>query len=169
MSLVEINPLTQVYNALVDMLREREVLKGMVRPGNFIRLSGEMDDPLKEEVLSADFPEIRIISIATIPHHQRTSNSTSLLKSFQIQISTGDQRVDLLLALEWEIHRALIGWQAKLLTLTWNDKTFVKLSKPSQIQDGVSDTDLNRGIKGWSAIWTCEIEMWFTTTDMQAT
>lgn len=169
MSTEEANPLVQVYDALVDLLRSREKLRGMVRVGNVIRLTGDDRLPFKEETLSADYPELRVITTEAIPHLQRTSNSTTIVKRYEVQISTGDQRVELLLAIEWEIHRALSSWSAELSGLTWMDKTFVKLARPTQVQDGVSNVDLNRGVTGWSSIWTYEVEMWFTTTDMQAT
>lgn len=169
MSSEEANPLVQVYGALVDLLRSRERLRGMVRVGNVLRLTGDDRSPFKEETLSADYPELRVITTDATPHLQRTSNSTTIVKRYEVQISTGDQRVELLLAIEWEIHRALSSWSTKLSGLTWMDKKFVKLARPTQVQDGVSNVDLNRGVTGWSSIWTYEVEMWFTTTDMQAT
>lgn len=165
----EANPLVQVYDSIVDLLRSRERLRGMVRVGNVLRLTGDDRSPFKEETLSADYPELRVITTDATPHLQRTSNSTTIVKRYEVQVSTGDQRVELLLAIEWEIHRALSSWSTGLGELTWMDKQFVKLARPTQVQDGVSNVDLNRGVTGWSSIWTYEVEMWFTTTDMQAT
>ncbi len=169
MNTEEQNPLIQTYDSMVDLLRSRESLRGMVRLGNVLRLTGDDRMPFKEETLTSDYPELRIITTDTVPHLQRTSNSTSIVKRYEVQVSTGDQRVELLLAIEWEVHRALSSWAATLLALTWSDKTFVKVARPTQVQDGVSNVDLNRGVTGWSSIWTYEVEMWFTTTDMQAT
>lgn len=162
------NPFTLVYNALWDMVESWPPFAGMVRVGNRVKFTGKSREIIKQEVTTSDLPEVRLISVEAAPHLQRTSNSTSVVVTFQWQVSTGDQRLDAaLFPLKWEMLRAMSKWELALSALTWNDKSFVKLYRPQVAADGELQADLIRGIKGWSTIWSCTVELWFTTTDLQ--
>ena len=164
------DPIIQVHDALWALLEAHAPLASMVKVKNRVKLSGSNRDPLKAEISDADLPELRITPSSSKPHLQRTSNGSSLVKRFRVEVATGDQRVDAgLFALEWEIYRALSAWVQTLIVLTWNEKTYVRLARPITVQDGKSDVDLIRGIRGWSALWECEVEMWFTTLDLKET
>lgn len=166
--MADLDPFTQVYNALWEMLETRSVINKMVRLGNRIRLDGKNRDPIKNSVGVRDLPEILIVPGNSAPHIQRTSNSSTCLETIEIRVSTGDQRIhELLYPLKWEIYRALATWATKLQSLMWKNKTFVRLAKPVSASDVVTDSDLNRGVIGWSTIWACEVEMWFSTADLQ--
>lgn len=163
----EQDPATQVYNALWDMLEAHKGFTDLVRVGNRIKMSGRKRRPIKDEVSEADLPEVRIIPAGGEPHVQRTSNGSSLVKRFAIQVSTGEEVVDVkLFPVEWEIYRAMSKWAVTLQALKWNGRSFVNLARPLEITEGVSDSDLNRGIVGWSTVWMCEVIMWFTTADL---
>ncbi len=163
------NPLTAVYDALWTLLEAHAPLTALVKTANRIKFTGEAANPDKQEILTADLPYIRLICTGGSPHIQRTSNSGSLTKRFEVQIATGAQGLNAtagLLAVEWEVLRAMHGWQAVLGALTWQSKAYVKLCKPLEIAEALTNIDLNQGIKGWAAVWGCEVEMWFTTTDL---
>lgn len=163
-----VDPITQVYYALWELLEAHVPLAAMVRVGNRIKFSGANRDPMKDEVSGADFPEIRVLPVSSEPHLQRTSNGSSIVKRFRVVAATGDQRVDAgLFPLEWEIYRALSSWATVLMSLRWKDKPYVRLAKPISVEDGISRTDMERGIKGWASIWEVEVSMWFSTTDLQ--
>lgn len=172
------DPFSLVYRALWSMLESHTGFTGLVRTGNRIKFSGAGRDPMKSEILSADLPEVRIVPAGGPPMLMRTSSSGSVVKRFQIQIATGEQRTDQtesLFAVEWEIIKAMHGWEAVLgaLEITIGegesavDVAFVKRCTAGEISEGVTDTDLNRGIRGWSAVWSCEVEMWFPTVALQ--
>jgi len=162
-----LDPIVQVYNAIWTLLEAHVQLASMVKLGNRIKVSGDSRDPMKAEISDADLPELRVVPVSSSFHLQRTSNSSTILSRWRIQVSTGDQRVDAgLYALEWEIYRALKDWISTIMALTWNSKTYVKLARPLSAQHGVSMADLQRGIKGWSSIFEFEAEMWFTTSDL---
>lgn len=171
----EQNPFTQVYNALWTMLEAHTGFTDLVRIGNRIKFTGTRTDPNKPEIMTADLPEVRLIPIGTSPHIQRTSNSGSVVKRFEIQLATGQIRLDQegsegigasLFPIEWEILRAMHGWQGVLGTLTWNGKTFVRLVRPGQVNELSVQPEMSRSIRGWVALWACEVEMWFTTADL---
>jgi hypothetical protein len=166
------NPLTAVYNALWTLLEQHRGFTALVRPGNRIKFAGARRDPMKAEICEGDLPEVRLTCTGGSAQIQRTSSSGSITKRFEVQIATGDQRLEYdagVLAVEWEVLKAMHGWRAVLGALIWEDKAFVKTCKLLDVRVGVTDTDLNRGIKGWSAVWACEVEMWFATADLQPT
>lgn len=164
----EKDPLSQVYDALWDLLEVHVPLTSLVKAGNRVKFSGTSRDPEKERVSTADLPEIRIIPLGGTPHIQRTSNGSSWVKRFAVILATGDKRVDVsLFPVEWEIYRAMAQWADTLTALTWNDKPYIKLARPVSATEGISDRDLQRGVEGWTAVWQCEVELWFTTADLK--
>lgn len=171
----EQDPFTQVYHALWRMLEAHKGFTGLVRIGNRIKLSGSRPDPTKQLPAAADLPEVRVIPAGGAPHIQRTSDSGSVVKRFEIQLNTGQVRVDqegtdslgaAIFPIEWELLRAMHGWQRVLGVLTWNGKTFVKLMRPGKIEERLHESGDKHGLRGWSAIWACDVEMWFTTVDL---
>lgn len=164
----DIDPITLCYDKLVTMLSEHVGFMTLVKKKNLITFSGKNRDPIKSEVSTGDLPEVRVLPRGGVPHIQRTSNSSSMIERFEVQISSGDQRVGaVLFPVKWEVYRALSGWAAALQALLWKSKTFVKLARPIDVSDGVAEDDLRRGIEGWASIWSVEIHMWFATTDLQ--
>lgn len=163
------DPISKVYNALWSLLESHAPLASMVPAGNRVKYSGDNRDPEKAQISSNDTPELRLTSVGSTPHLQRTSSSTSIAKRFRVEVSTGDQRFDAgLYAIEWEVNRAMLGWESVLTALTWQSQQYVKSSKIISTTDGKTERDLERGIRGWASVWECEIEMWFRTSDMQS-
>jgi hypothetical protein len=50
--------------------------------------------------------------------------------------------------------------------LRWNETQLVLSTALVRASEGVLDSDLNRGIKGWSGLYGVEIEMQFRTIDL---
>ena len=124
------NPITQVHDALWTLLEANGNFTASVEASNRIEFTGGVRNPRKDTHASSDFPEVRIVPLSTETHLQRTSNGSSLVKTFAIQVLVGDQQADTIYDLEWEIYRALEPWQATLGVLTWNSKKYVKLCRP---------------------------------------
>jgi hypothetical protein len=161
------DPITQVYNALWTLLESHAPLTQLVELRNRIKFSGTNTDPVKAEVLTADLPELRLVPLSGSSYLTRTSSSSTILQQFRVELSTGDQRVDAaLFPIQWEVYRALCNWVTTLQALKWNSKAYVTTLKAGEHQQGVTNTDLQRGIKGWSLLWSCSVEMTFTTTDL---
>ena len=166
--MIDTDPFTLVYDALWSMLDSHTDFQELVKKGNMIRFSGKNRDPVKAEISVSDVPEVRLVPMGGTPHLQRTSNSSSVLEKFEIQLSSGDQRVDYaLFPVKWAIYRAMSDWATILEALTWKGRTFVKLARPMSTADGVTESDLRRGIDGWASIWSIEVHMWFANTDVQ--
>lgn len=161
------DPFSQVHDALWALLEGSDDFCAMVQPGNRCKFNTANRDPVKAEAVSADFPEVRIIPVSTTPHYHHTSSSSSFVKKWKIEVSTGDQRTNLyLFPLEWVIHKALCQWVTALTSLKWNDTPYVKTVRTTTVGDGVASIDLERGITGWASLWECETELWFATADL---
>jgi len=162
------DPLSLVYEGLWNILEQSVDFTTMVKPGNRIKFSGNNRAPLKEEAMAADYPEVRITTLSSEPHLCRTSNGSSLKKTFAIQVLSGDQRVDAVdFPLEWIIYSALNRRYDTLADLTWKGKQFVKVLRALNITDNFAMGDATHpAIRGWVSVWACEIEMWFQTTDL---
>lgn len=165
----EPDPLTQVYEALFDLPWRRTTLCTLVRPGNRASFVGSSREPLKPTVGAADLPELRLVPRQATPHVQRTSSSTWWTIRFEYGIATGEQQLHLaLFPIEWELLRAMADWATALQSLTWKTHPFVVVCHPLAVNEGMNDQDYNRGVTGWVAIWSCEVEMQFRTADLLA-
>lgn len=160
------DPLSTLYDALWTMLEAHSGFTDLVRIGNRVKFAGEMRDPEKSMVLSADRPTVGILAEGGLPHLEATSNASFLTARFQIIVITGDLRLDEeLYPVTWEIYGAMTRWHTALTALTWNGKTFVHLGRPTNFVETPVEV-VNQGIRGWVGKWTYEVEMHFTTLDL---
>lgn len=82
-------------------------------------------------------------------------------------ITTGQTLVtERILPVEFALIRAMKDWPTTIGQATWAGQQFVKRVDMTDIIEGESDPERNRGIKGWSALMTVEIEMIFQTGDL---
>ncbi len=163
------DPFTLVYEALRDLLLANADFAREVKQGNRMFYVGAARRPDKETVQDSDRPEVRLAPAGGEAHLMATSSSSKIVKRLRIEVTTGDMRVDeRLFPVQWAVYRAMVGWQAALAALRWGtmDKSFVVVAKLNAVTEGLSESDLNRGIRGWAAVWECEIEMWFPTTEL---
>lgn len=159
------DPYSLVMAELWAVLEADDKFSLYVKPGNRIRYVNGSPDPEKETVSTADTPEVRIIPVSSEPGRIASSSSYSDRMTFEIQWASGDQRADYQhLKLRWLIFRAFMRENrmlARVKALTYNGNKFVQNVFLESITDGVSQQDLNRGIKGWSGIMAVSVEMIF--------
>ena len=162
------DPYSLAIAGLWDILEQNSRFTALVRPGNRIRFAGDDRDPIKEDVSTSDLPEVRIVVSASTPRAHRTSSSHSDLVRLEIQVSSGDQRIDAMhLPLKWAVFCAMADAEPKLReSVVWKGQNIVKLARAVTVNEGVSRADLNRGIIGWSAVWAVELELWFGRTTL---
>ncbi len=165
----EDSPVQKIHDALWVLLEAWDGFTDLVPVGNRVKYTAGVPGTLqvKQEVATADMPEVRIVPTGMATHFSADSSRDDLFAEFQIEVATGDTRIDaVLFPLQWEIYRALAGASAALALLTWNTKPFALSLVADVVSEGVSDTDLSRGIKGWSAVWSCRVHMYFTHSDL---
>lgn len=159
------NPLLAVHTAFWEMLEARTVLTTLIRPGNRIKLDGAT---FKSEAGVADRPELRVVPTASVPHLERTSNSSTLVEQWQVQVATGEWDIKLLFDIKFEVMRALLAWQTHLRAVTWKGNKVVHDCRAPAVDDGLFEADLARGVAGWTTVWSCEIEFHFSNTDLRS-
>lgn len=162
------DPYTIVLGGLYTLLLRQTELARRVNARNIITFTGADRDPIKPEVSEADLPEIRIVAIGSRPMEHGSSSLSTDTALFEIQVASGDQRLDHQhFPLKWEIFRAMrTGLDSTMKALRWNEKQLVLSTALVRATEGVLDSDLNRGIKGWSGLYGVEIEIQFRTLDL---
>ena len=154
------NPYTEVVLGLWSLLESSSDFCTLVAPGNRIKFLGESRSPIKTEVSDADLPEVRIVPTGSTPHAHAASNMHRETVRYEVQLSTGDQRLDALVnPLRWIITRAMLNVHDHLKNaVMFAGLRIVVLARPSSVTDGVSQADMNRQIRGWAALWACEVD-----------
>ena len=165
------NPFDLVYDALWRLALAGGVDQ-LVSPGNRVRYDQADADPLKREVSSVDLPELILVPETLNANIHSTSHTSMLRRNYSFLLSTGDMRLAKpggLHAVEWALFRGMHGWRTELTRLVWpagSDWHFVKNANVPDARSGLSDRERNRNILGWSAAWTCQVEMHFRIGDM---
>lgn len=167
------NPFQLVYDALWQMMASRADLADLVKVGNHISFGDPaIGDPFKRSVAIGDLPEVVLIPAGMDANLFSTSSSSNCTRRYQWLLSTGDLRIhEGLHPVEWAIFCGMCDWQTVLTALEWpanSGRHFVKMAEIENITEGKSDPERNRGIVGWSAVWTCSIQMYFSTADLIA-
>lgn len=169
--MLETDPFTLVHNALWALADASQPLTQLVKPKNKIKFNSETDrDPMKQEVMASDLPELVLAIEGTNEVNLHASSCTSMItRQYAWMISSGDIRAnEILHPVEWAVCCAMVNWRETLSALTWREQLFVKRVNNTTLTTGMSDPERNRGIKGWSSIWRCEIEMHFESAAMRS-
>ncbi len=163
------NPLRQVVTATWTMLENNADFLALVpQVGNRIKYIGSNLAPEKNEVLTADFPTTRIVAVQFLPRPHNTSDSSGLDVVYEIQVAQGEQWLQPLLDISFAVYRALSPWRETMHALTWEGNQFVTCAKPVEVEPiSLDNQKLNRGIRGWSAVWRGLIQMDFPTADLE--
>lgn len=162
------NPFELTFDALWSLGEASVPLKELVKIGNRIKFNTNNSDPVKQNVQTADLPELILVSQGGTPNLHATSCTSEMIRRYAWLVSTGDLRINHLSnPLGWAIFCAMTNWKIHLASLEWQNKRFIKAANLTDVTEGDSDPERNRGIKGWSALWVCEIRMVFTTTDLK--
>jgi hypothetical protein len=164
------NPFNMTLTALWDMLLAHPQFLRDVKEQNRIRfdVAGNRD-PLKGSVQTGDLPEVCIATSAVTANVMETSSTSMCRRTYTIMISSGDYRyTEILGAVEWQIWVALCGWKRSFGALKWNGQSFIKKANVTTANQGLSNPEQNRNIRGWSSVWSVEVEMHFNTADLLA-
>lgn len=159
------NPIWMVQNALWSTLEGYPGFASAVADRR--RLKDTQGDWVPDTVSTADGPLVRIRELASEPHIERTSNGSSLVLRYAIEVSTTSQKVESICETRWAILRAMCGWATYLGVLEWDSEAFVKDFKFVQEETSDSNRELNRGIHGWATVVMCQVQCWFATEAMR--
>lgn len=169
----EDDPFTQVFNELWRMAEISTPLQSLIKAGNKIKFSNPNNPtvrgPVKDQVNVSDLPELVLSTIgSTTANIHASSSTTQIQREYSWILSTGDFRTNyLLFPVQFAIYSAMTNWMGNLTALMWRENQFVKRCNYITLQEGLSNPQLNRGIKGWSSLWACSVDMHFRTSDLQ--
>lgn len=156
------DPFSVVYEGLWKLVDDFKPFASTVRRGNRIKLDGASRNPTKQNVNTADLPEVTLQPTGGETNIHSNSSQTTITQRYMFMISTGDLRVDSLhFPLRWHVTRAVVLWKKKIGGITWRKQPFLEELNIPDTTEGESDPDRNRGIKGWSSLITIEVRMRF--------
>lgn len=152
------DPFTEIYDAIWSLLEGNDRFCDLVALGNRVKFSGDDDPRIKvEKLLPSDAPEVRVVAGAINPHLFRTSNGSSIKRTFRVEIYTDKlTQTAGIFPVEWSIIQAVTGGKDKLAGLD-HVKTlrFVNERDPG--------LDPTRRSRGWYSVLAVEVESWFRT------
>jgi hypothetical protein len=160
---------TQTYDGLWTLLENNKTWCSYVPVGNRIKFGGNNNrKPIKDEILTADLPEFRIVPISGVYRLMISSSHTRLSKRYQLQAATGDMRTDVYLnQIEIYTVAALLHWIEVLKPMTWKGHQFFTKLEMGEAPEGLSQMNLQRGIKGWSTLMSVTADLYVSTSDLQ--
>ena len=167
-SLLEGNPFTLIEDAFWLMLEDRKDFCEMFKKANRVKLRDRRRRvPDKVSISKEDVPYITIVPSGVTPHPHNTSNSSSMMISWEIRIASGDQRPHMVqLPAIWVVYRALINWRTRMTALTWKDYAFVKDCRADSVVIGELKEDVDKEIRGWSSLWSGTTTCWFPSASL---
>jgi len=161
-------PPAQVYDALWGLVEGSAYFQSLVKQGNRIKFNKQsFIPPDKIEISTTDVPEVTLVANQSQANLQGNSTASKLVFNYEWWISTGDVNVIRgILPVTWAIWCAMANWKNVLPLLKWSGQPFVKRYDFITGSVLLTDSEKNRGIRGFSSIWGCEVEMWFKTDDL---
>jgi len=161
------NPFNLAYRSLWDMLTASKAVNKLVRPGNMIKYHEQSaGSPAKDEVSQADLPELILVANTLKGGIRTTSDTSEATLGLQWVISTGDPSVARgLLPVMFAVYAALVKWPGVAQGIQWRNGTPIKRVDLLESNLGLTDLDRNRGIAGWSAVWSVEVLLVYNTQD----
>lgn len=162
------DPFSLVYTALWDLADASSELDALVRLRNRIRYDEDSRDPEKRNYVDADTPELTLLATGVSGNMWNTSTTSMCVRRYSWMIVTGDMRLNyMLLPVEWALFKAMHSWKSVLAALQFEEKSFVKRVNLLDIQEGIlRPNERQDGPRGWSCIWSIEVEMHFAIGDL---
>lgn len=160
-------PFNLAYDSCWAMIDQSKAVNMLVRPGNMIRYNQQTSlITSKDEVTQSDLPEL-ILVVNTLKGGIRTTSSTcEATLGLQWIISTGDPAINrLLLPVMFAVYAAMVPWPGVAKGIQWRNGYPIKRVDLLESNCGLVDPERNRGITGWSAVWSAEVFMIFETQD----
>lgn len=163
--MAELDPFSQVHNALWVMVERNLAIEDYIPINNRIKYDSEQSR--KDQISSADVPELALIVNGTREGKTTNSCQSSLIRTYTWIITSGEFTINRNYnPLCFEIYRALIDWNSTLCPLTWKTHNFVEYFQVSASTEGNMMEDIERGIRGWCCLWDCDVHFSFCTADL---
>jgi hypothetical protein len=168
--MAETDPFTQSYRGIWTLLEARQAFKDLVPVGNRIKYDSDTTRmPEKRETNTADLPEVRVMPMGGVYNLTVSSSHTRLVKRYQVQVATGDLRVQQYLhTLEIAVIAAMLHWPGTFLPMTWKTHRFVTKLEMGDAPEGRRITDIESNIQGWATMLSVSVTMHIPNDDLLA-
>lgn len=154
MSDFAIDPYTQVYDRIWELLEAEASLMQLVKPGNRVNLQDRNPSPRKSNTQDGDLPELSVMPMGGGVDLWKTNTTAIFDEVYRIAIATGDLRPHKQLnPIKFAVLRAL-GRTANDLGLP-----FVVTTNCMSVTDTLYDLAQNRGTVAWSALYDVRVTM----------
>lgn len=149
-----VDPYTQVYDKLWDLLEGEPSLAAIIKPGNRINLQDRNPSRRKTNTQDGDLPELSVMQMGGEVDLWKTNTTAIFDEVYRISVATGDLRPHKQLnPIKFAVLRAL-GKAANNLNLD-----FVLNTVCQSVTDTMYDTTQNRGTVAWSALYDVRVTM----------
>ena len=165
MALAEKDPFTKVYEILWTMAERNENLMNVIKLNNRLKYANWLG--AKDDISSADFPELSLIVDGGLWNFQSTSSHSTIERTYAWAITTGDFTIEQYNCILWELCRAMVDWDRFVCAVTWQDEQVVRNANQGELTEGTLRVEQNRGIRGWASIWNINVEFMIPTALMR--
>lgn len=158
------DPITIFFDGFNDVLNANPTIGSLIRSNNIIRFGNPIG--LKNAIQHGDLPEIVITPTGYRQEDLGTSGTCRLSEAFDVWIETGKKDVSQITCLTWELFKCFETFNAsKAGELTYNGHRFIELLRFGSGSQAQTSINQNRGIDGWSAVWTFTVDMFFPISE----
>ena len=160
------DPISLVEDELWTRLEARATISAISTRCR-VKYTGSNRDPDRWDRggTDADYPKIRVRPQAIKAWSYRTSNQSNLLVRYYIEFKIGEQTTEDINNLTFEVFRAVTNWITGMEALQWKSKSFVE---DCRLYNAEEELDDSKRHKGWLVAWQCDVDMFFTTSDLTA-
>lgn len=163
-------PFELVYRNVYNEVIAHPVIAPLMKTGNYREFIFTNKQPVKPVIQTADLPELifsfdgaRSISLYA------SSSSSSLIAEYSFLLSTDGYCLSTsTFPITWGLIESLAKVHSSILSLEWNSQPFVKRIDILNMVSGLSDTNAQRNMKGWTSLFKFEVLMHVKTSDLIA-
>ena len=164
------DPYTLVENLVVSRLQSSVAVSAIIEDSNILQFGANLN-PKHDVVTEALIPNALIQAETTSQSLSYASNATHISASYALSLNTGQWNIqDHMNPLRFALVAAFADllYSAELQATLWNGKKFILDVDLLPGEIGLSDTQENNGIDGFSAVFQFTTEMVFTRADLIA-
>lgn len=140
-------------------------------PEENIRGFASTVDDRRDVSTEADLPEILQLATLVTPQMSFTSSAVGILATYDLMVNSGSWNLSTKFnPLRWALICAFTDmlFSNEVHNISWNDKKFVTDMDFLGGSVGLSDVSENRGIEGWSAVFSFTATMTLNRADVIA-
>ena len=143
-----------------DALEGHTSFASLVDEANRIKLEGY--SPFKKTIVEQSVPEVALLPAGKRIFEENDCSGCSTIQVIHLTIASGVQRSKDVLDVQWAVEQALyeaLNGSSSLYDLEWESEKVIKDITLQPWEEGLSYDELNRSLKGWSAILPMEVKI----------